>query len=256
MLLESPSAAAMIHDRPSLIETLRSTANGQIPLLAQHLRRLQQSAHSLHYPCPLARIEQALLTMAQQYQGQSQRLRLLLHANGQFELRCQPLIAPSTPGSTPGVILAAERLCIPDLWLHHKTTRRPLYEQAGLWLQSHPVYFDCLFFNQHDQLCEGSRSNVYLQLGDHWYTPALACGALPGVLRATLLESGQVRERILHLDDLMDAQGVRVSNAVHGWLDVHFDHKTSSGVKVSSGISGQSSSNGFQLSNKASSPLG
>jgi len=220
MFLESAVVAHMTNTRPGLIETLRSTAEGDIPLLARHLQRLQTSARSLRYPCPLPEIEQALLAMAQQDQGAAQRIRLLLHADGRFELSRQPLIAQET---TPTVGLAATRLQVPDIWLHHKTTHRPLYQQAALWLQSHPEYFDCLFLNQHDQLCEGSRSNVYLQLGDHWYTPPLECGVLPGIMRETLLESGQVRERILHLDDLMAAQGVRVSNAVHGWLDVRFD---------------------------------
>jgi len=220
MFLEGAPFADMTNEHPSLIETLRSTQKGEIPLLARHLRRLQASAHTLHYPCPLADIERALLETARQHQGQAQRLRLLLRADGQFELSCQPLVAQ---GDNPVVILAATRLHIPDIWLQHKTTHRPLYDQVTLWLQAHPEYFDCLFFNRHDQLCEGSRSNVYLLLDGHWYTPPLSCGVLPGIMRETLLESGQVRERILTRNDLAAAQGVRVSNAVRGWLDVRFD---------------------------------
>jgi len=218
MLLESAAVADMT--KPSLIETMRSTPDGDIPLLVRHLRRLQASAQSLHYPCPLPEIEQALLALAHQSRGQAQRLRLLLHMDGQFEISRQLLV---TPKDFPCVVLALPCLQVPDIWLHHKTTRRPLYQQAGLWLQSHPDCFDCLFFNQYGQLCEGSRSNVYLQLDRHWYTPPLSCGVLPGILRETLLASGQVCERILSVDDLMTAQDVRMSNAVHGWLDVRFD---------------------------------
>jgi len=220
MFLESADFADMSHDRPSLIEALRSTDAGDIPLLARHLRRLQASARALDYPCPLARIEQTLLETARQYQGQAQRLRLLLHADGRFELSRQPLAVQEEP---PVVVLAETRLQIPDIWLQHKTTRRPLYDKASLWLQAHPEYFDCLFLNQYDQLCEGSRSNIYLQLDGYWYTPPLGCGVLPGIMRETLLESGQVHERILTRDDLAAAQRFRVSNAVHGWLDVRFD---------------------------------
>jgi len=220
MFLESADFAKMTGERPGLIETLRSTPAGEIPLLARHLRRLQTSARALHYPCPLADIEQALLAMAQQYQGYAQRLRLLLHADGRFESSRQPLV---TPINIPVVVLAAARLHVPDIWLQHKTTRRPLYDQASLWLQSKPEYFDCLFLNRHDELCEGSRSNLYLQLDGHWYTPPLSCGVLPGIMRETLLESGQVHERVLTRDDLAVAQGMRMSNAVRGWLDVRFD---------------------------------
>jgi len=220
MFLEGSPVTDMTNTHPSLIETLRTTDAGDIPLFARHLRRLQASARTLNYPCPRVEIEQSLRAMAHQNQGQAQRLRLLLHADGRFESSHQPL---ASPGDHLVVVLAAARLHTPDIWLQHKTTHRPLYQQAALWLQACPEYFDCLFLNQHDQLCEGSRSNVYLRLDGHWYTPPLTCGVLPGVMRETLLESGQVRERILHLDELMLAQGVRVSNAVLGWLDVHYD---------------------------------
>jgi len=207
---------------PGLIETMRSTEKGEIPLLARHLRRLHASAQALHYPCPLPEIKNELLASARQYQGQAQRLRLLLHPGGWFEVSRQPLVAQQT---RPAVALVATRLHTPDIWLQHKTTHRPLYARAGQWLQSHPDYVDCLFLNQHDQLCEGSRSNIYLQLDGDWYTPPLTCGVLPGILRETLLESGEVRERILTVDDLETAQAMRISNAVRGWLDVRFDGK-------------------------------
>jgi len=219
MLLESPVATDMT--KPSLIETMHSTAKGEIPLLARHLRRLHASAQTLGYPCPLPEIEQVLLTAA--HQAQAQRLRLLLHPGGRFESSHQPLPDASVKNSPQLVILAEPRLDASDFWLYHKTTHRPLYARATSWLQSNPEYIDCLFLNQHHQLCEGSISNLYLQLDGAWYTPPITCGVLPGIMRETLLESGEVRERILHLDDLAVAQGVRISNAVRGWLDVCLD---------------------------------
>lgn len=69
-------------------------------------------------------------------------------------------------------------------------------------------------------MCEGSRSNVYLRLGEHWYTPPVDCGCLPGVQRAELLEAGQAKEKVLTLADLHAADGIRLSNALRGWIDV------------------------------------
>jgi len=221
MFLESTVVADMT--KPGLIETLRSTPDGDIPLLARHLRRLQASAQSLHYLCSLPEIEQALLALAHQTRGQTQRLRLLLHMDGRFELSHQPLREFSIKDAPPHLILAQTRLDATDIWLRHKTTHRPPYQRASIWLQSNPRYFDCLFLNQQGRLCEGSISNVYLQLEGAWYTPPLSCGVLPGILRETLLESGQVRERVLTLGDLAAAQSVRASNAVRGWLDVRVD---------------------------------
>jgi len=209
--------------RPSLIETLRSDTSGAIPLLAQHLQRLDRSAHALEYPCPLAQIEQALVDAARHRQGIAQRLRLLLHHTGHFELHTQPL--PARAQNPPLLGLAALTLHVPNPWLAHKTTHRPEYARAQAWLHSHPQYFDCLFINQHGQLCEGSRSTVYLYLDGRWQTPPLACGVLPGIMRRILLESGQVCEQLLTVHNLEAARAWRLSNAVHGWIDVRFDRQ-------------------------------
>jgi len=225
MFLESPPVAHMnatqqTPERPSLIETMRSTAQGEIPLLALHLQRLRLSAQHLQYPCPLSQIEKTLRGIAHQPPPREHRLRLLLHADGRFESGRQPV--PPLPDQ-PMVVLAQPRLHRTDLWLQHKTTYRPLYEDAHAWLQTHPGYFDCIFLNQYGQLCEGSRSNVYLQLDGHWYTPPLQCGLLPGIMRHSLLAAGQVRERILGKAEMIHAQAWRISNAVHGWLDASLD---------------------------------
>jgi para-aminobenzoate synthetase/4-amino-4-deoxychorismate lyase len=50
-------------------------------------------------------------------------------------------------------------------------------------------------------------------------TPPVECGLLPGVFRAWLLASGQVRERRISLDELRAAQRVWVVNSVRRWRD-------------------------------------
>ena len=41
-----------------------------------------------------------------------------------------------------------------------------------------------------------------------------------GVQRAELLEAGQAKEKVLTLADLHAADGIRLSNALRGWIDV------------------------------------
>jgi len=226
--LESPFVAEvnMNEKRPSLIETLRSDSSGIIPLLSRHLRRLHTSAQQLYYACPLESIQKKLLETADKYyQGTEGRLRLLLHKNGKFELHHQPLPVFCQSAYPPYIALAQPCLHIPNVWLQHKTTFRPDYEKARYWLQSQTHYFDCVFLNQYEQVCEGSRSTIYVQLDGHWYTPPLSCGVLPGIMREVLLESGQVRERILTKNDVLHASAWRISNALYGWQDVLVDRE-------------------------------
>src|SRR5690606_875709 len=144
-------------------------------------------------------------------------LRLLVNRDGSFSLTSNPLAPTPQP-----VRLALHRdaLQADAFWLQHKTTRRPWYDEAQHWLASHADYFDVVFCNAQEQVCEGSRSNVYVQdNAGRWLTPPLSCGLLPGVQRQALLGQGLASEAAISRRDLLDAPAVRVSNALRGWLD-------------------------------------
>ncbi|ANY15142.1 aminotransferase class IV family protein [Bordetella pseudohinzii] len=203
---------------PELIETLLVTADRSLPLLGRHLTRLAASAQALSYRCDEAAIERDILAAARGLPGlEPQRLRLLLERGGQYSIHTAPL-APLP--LVQEILLSPEPLDSREPLLRYKTTFRPWYAKAADWLPAHPQIFDMVFFNEKGQLCEGSRSNLYLLLRGQWYTPPVECGLLPGVQRAELLETGQVRERVLEVDDLRRAEGLRLSNALRGWMDV------------------------------------
>jgi len=207
---------------PQLIETMRVDADGSIPLIARHLDRLIGTSICLGYVCPEARVQDAIRTQAAALERSVEhRLRLLLDRRGGVELDTAPL--PPLP-SSPRVALSPRRLASDTILLRYKTTHRPWFNDATAWLAAHPDYFDVLFLNEQGQLCEGSRSNVYLLCDGQWCTPPVEAGLLPGVQRAQLLADGQAVERALALDDLRHASRIRLSNALRGWFDVVFDH--------------------------------
>ena len=77
-----------------------------------------------------------------------------------------------------------------------------------------------LFCNAQGELTEGGRSNLFIKLDGHWYTPPLTAGLLPGVMRAVLLEDPDwhATERRLTLKDLHAAEEIVVCNALRGVL--------------------------------------
>jgi para-aminobenzoate synthetase/4-amino-4-deoxychorismate lyase len=77
-----------------------------------------------------------------------------------------------------------------------------------------------LFFDAAGRLVEGGRSNVFLRLGGRWFTPPLADGALPGVMRGVLLDDPAwgASERSLTREDLLRADALMVCNALRGPL--------------------------------------
>ena len=210
--------------QPSLIETMKADAADMIALLPYHLRRLKQSARALGYRYPgddavITAIKAALdQTSTATTIPSGTRLRLLLSPLGQLVIQTAPL--PALQG-VPWIALTQLRLESAEPLLQHKTTHRPWYEAATQWLAQHPDYFDLIFLNEKGELCEGSRSNIYVLKNGVWLTPPLASGLLGGVLRTQLLDTHQVEEAILTPSDLTaDKASIRLSNALRGWFDV------------------------------------
>jgi para-aminobenzoate synthetase/4-amino-4-deoxychorismate lyase len=129
--------------------------------------------------------------------------------------------APLTLLSSPVKVLLARQPTVANaLFLRHKTTVRERYDAAWRAAEAEGA-FDMLFCNTLGELTEGARSNVFVKLEGRWYTPPLAAGLLPGVMRAVLLgdPAWNASERRLTLDDLRAAEEVVVCNALRGVLN-------------------------------------
>ena len=147
-------------------------------------------------------------------------MRLALSKNGAIHITAAVLTPLSDP--TVGVLLASDQNFLAteahDLLLHHKTTRRADYDRG--WREAEAKgAFDTLFFNERGELTEGGRSNVFVKLAGRWWTPPLASGVLPGVMRGVLLEQDadlQAAEKVLTQADLLNAEALLICNALRG----------------------------------------
>ncbi len=219
---ECQAKARFVTDLPApfrLIETLRLEPDGTeaFPLLEGHLRRLRASAAFLGFDFHESGVRDRLMDLAASWQGQGQgpqRVRLLLAWDGHLELEAAALLP--LPDGPLRLALSERRLDSSDLLLRHKTSARTGYD-ADLAALPQGV-FDLLYLNEREELCEGARSNVFLQRNGRLYTPALTCGLLDGVMRRKLLDEGRAKERVLTLDDLRGAEAIYLSNALRGLM--------------------------------------
>lgn len=205
----------------SLIETMLCRHGRDFPLLGRHLFRLKSSADALGFHWPgQANIERAIrATVNDRANGRGDwRVRLLLAASGSIRVEAYPL-DPMAPGMRVGI--ASQRLRHDEPLLRLKTTFRPWYVEATAWLAQQPGFFDLIFLNELGEVCEGSRSNVFILKEGAWQTPPVAAGLLPGVMRSQLLESGRATEGRLTEEDLLTPGAqIRLSNGLRGWFDV------------------------------------
>jgi para-aminobenzoate synthetase/4-amino-4-deoxychorismate lyase len=201
-----------------LFETLHASREQGVRHPTRHLSRLTQSAAVFGFPMNQTAIVQALAdACAALPPGTAHRLRLALDASGHIKLQSAPLQGLSSPVRA---LLASEATEASDLFLRHKTTLRERYD-AGWRAAEAEGAFDMLFFNAEGELTEGGRSNVFVKLQQgRWYTPPLACGVLPGVMRSVLLDDPEwnASERRLTRDDLLAAEALVLCNSLRGAL--------------------------------------
>lgn len=196
-----------------LIETMRREPGGGILRHGRHLARLERSAMALGFRFERHMVERALVLAG----DGALRVRLTLDADGQISVSTQPFTA-LPPDAVWTVAIASNRLDSRDQLLRHKTTRRQAYDAARAERMASEVA-EMLLLNERGELCEGTITSVFSDLGDgRLATPPLDCGLLEGVLRSELLDSGKAYERVLHPTDLAVAKSLFVGNSLRGLI--------------------------------------
>jgi 4-amino-4-deoxychorismate lyase len=191
-----------------LIETL--LWDGRVlPRIDRHLLRLEASARALGFRYPGAAVRAALSDLPG---GTALRVRLTLTQTGEVEVTTAPLAATTAPWR---IVVAKERLRSDDPFLRHKTTERALYDRVRAAL---PAGLDeAIFLNERGEVCEGTITTVFFDLGQGLATPPLSVGCLPGVLRAEMIATGAARQAVLRAEDLPRAR-LWVGNALRGLI--------------------------------------
>ena len=194
-----------------LLETIGWTPEGGFVLLERHLARICASASCFAIPCDDAELRGMLDAAVEDLRGPA-KLRLLVEANG--SLLCEAV--DLKPLNDPlRVALAAAPVDPADVFLYHKTTRRDVYERARA---SRPEADTAILWNARGEVTEAAESNLVVARGARRITPPVACGLLPGTMRAELLERGEITEGIVSIDDLRAADSIWLINSVRGWM--------------------------------------
>lgn len=204
----------------SLVETLRFTPRAGFPdgfaRLDRHLDRLVASAGHFGFVDPTATAVTALRREAALLAGEPQRwrVRLLAHADGRTE--AASVLLPADASRVRMAALARTPVDRDDMFLHHKTTERAVYD-ARRAERTHVD--DVLLWNREGELTEFTRGSLVVELGGRRWTPPRACGLLGGVFRGELLDRGLVAERVLRPADLAGAR-VWLVSSLREWVSV------------------------------------
>ena len=198
----------------AILETFSSDADDAA--LGAHLARMRATARAFGIDFDGAGLIDALGVRASHYaRGDGGHLiRVRLHSDGRFEILDEELERLALPVR---IRLSEARVRSDDPFLRHKTTWRPAQDAAKE--EAHRSgCFEALLGNERGEFTEGWRTNLFVERDGVTWTPPVASGLLPGILRSRLVSEGRVRERAIAAEELHVADAIYVGNSARGLL--------------------------------------
>jgi len=202
----------------SLLETMLWEPGSGYSLLDRHLERLSRSASYFDRKVNIGALRERLVETARSMAAEPCLVRLIVPETGEPSI--EKRMAPSRPGKPYCLCIAHAPVDSGNPFLYHKTTYRPVYEEA---LAASPGYDDVLLFNDRGEITESCRANVVVEMNGRLLTPPVSSGILPGVYRSELLEQGRIEEKVIGVKDLARCSKVYLINSVRGMWEVIID---------------------------------
>ncbi len=197
----------------SLLETILWTPEDGYFLLEKHIARLQDSAEYFDFTFSKNKVEAYLDEFAKTFEA-SQRIRMLSDRSGELSAESSPFQLQETSFTA---CLAAQPIDSKNAFLYHKTTQREIYENALIVPQ---IYDDVLLYNEKSELTEFTIGNLVVELSGELVTPPVSCGLLAGTFRAYLLETGEIKERVVRKEELPLCNKIFLVNSLRKWVEV------------------------------------
>ena len=197
----------------SLLETLLWTPQDGYFLLEKHIQRLRDSAEYFDASFSTEGLILHLERISAEFNS-PKRVRLLVNKAGEITTEAG---GPPNLAMPFKAALAEQPINSGDVFLYHKTTNRKIY----------PVpprgFDDVLLYNENNELTEFTVGNLVVEMDGELFTPPISCGLLAGTFRAHLLETQQVKERIILRSELGNCKKIFLVNSVRKWVEVELE---------------------------------
>ena len=216
---ETKQKSAVLYRQEPRFELLTTGRihQGELTFLEQHLTRLREASRYFAYPYD----EQKLLKELQEELAHLEsnldyRCRIALQKNGTFHLVITELT--DLPASYLQAKLTEQKLDLATPFTYFKTSQRDHLSQSD---------HEQIFHLPDGTLLETTIGNLVLEIEGQLYTPPAHLPLLDGIYRRHLLETQQVEEKLLTLNDLTDADRIYACNALRGLYELDFQRKDS-----------------------------
>ena len=211
-----------------LFETMK-LHRGKVLLFPYHLQRMRNGCHALQLDCHAMEenlVEQIEALARMNNCSDMARIRLSVfradNNDAGYVLEANALTEAAFQWQEEGwrLSLYRQNRKSADELSNMKTANYLLYVLADIFAKAERTD-EALVLNTTNNLCDGSRTNLFLVLNGVVKTPALNQGCVAGVMRRYILEQCsalniQVQETVLTETDLLHADEVFLTNAIEG----------------------------------------
>ena len=204
-------AAVLYHQNPKfdLISTGR-THQGKLLFLEEHIKRLQESSRYFDYPFNAEKAHYQVEALCQSLDlNTDYRLKMYLAKDGELKFEHSQLTNLSDDFCQARLVEQRHPLDSP--YTFFKTSYR-----SHLSIEPH----EQIYYNHEGQLLETSIGNIVLKIEDQLYTPPVHLGLLNGIYRQSLIAENKLKEKVLTVKDLKQAQAIYGCNAVRGLYEL------------------------------------
>lgn len=216
---ETKQKSAVLYRQEPRFELLTTGRihKGELTFLEQHLTRLREASRYFAYPYNEPKLLNDLQEqLAHVDPSLDYRCRIALQKNGSFQLTITELT--DLPASYLQAQLTEQKLDLATPFTYFKTNQR-----NHLSANHH----EQIFYLPDGSLLETTIGNLVLEIEGQLYTPPAHLPLLDGIYRRHLLETQQVEEKLLTLNDLTDADRIYACNALRGLYELYFQRKDS-----------------------------
>ena len=204
-------AAVLYRQNPkfNLISTGR-VHQGKLLFLEEHMKRLQESSRYFDYPFNAEKAHYQVEALCQSLNlDKDYRLKMSLAKDG--ELKFEHTQLTNLSNDFCQARLVEQRHPLDSPYTFFKTSYRP-----HLSIEPH----EQIYYNHEGQLLETSIGNIVLKIKDQLYTPPVHLGLLNGIYRQRLIADNKLKEKVLTLKDMEQAQAIYGCNAVRGLYEL------------------------------------
>jgi len=231
----APDRATQFGD--GLFETIRTAADGDIPLLEFHQQRLFAGLQKLRFNESAQQKALVALAALSELSEPSSCLKIMVSRGitdrGYAAAEdLEPLISVQVFSASP-LVVSALNVGINTLRLARQPALAGVkhlnrLEQVLARQQFAPHWDESLLLDTDERVVEGVMSNAFLYIRGRWVTPELDCAGVRGVTRAWLLRNyPNISIEVITQSDLLSVEAMAFTNTLAGvrWVS-DFDGRT------------------------------